>query len=326
MEKNYMELAPVIIPTLCRFEHFKRCVESLSRCTDADKTELYIGLDYPSKESHWKGYNQIKDYINTITGFKEVVVIRHEKNVGSAGNTRALKELIKNKYDRYIYSDDDEEFSPNFLQYINTCLNKYRDDENVMAICSYNIPLSDNEMLLSRYEKNAYPMHGYNAHAVGLWFNKRPQGITKDQLLKSFKLAYKAIWCNHAFAVRNAMLLRDKASQLPDVGRELFCVYNKKYCIFPTISKVRNWGFDGSGINCEILGDWVVNRDIDDNKTFVLDDFSIKDYPEIKKLERQIYGFSKWYLNVYLMVDYLFFRVAGHRLIESKIMRCLRKK
>lgn len=39
--------APVIIPTLCRYEHFKECLESLSRCTWAEKTEVYIGLDYP---------------------------------------------------------------------------------------------------------------------------------------------------------------------------------------------------------------------------------------------------------------------------------------
>ena len=49
--------APVIIPTLCRFEHFNRCIESLSKCTWAEYTEVYIGLDYPAKESHWGGYN-----------------------------------------------------------------------------------------------------------------------------------------------------------------------------------------------------------------------------------------------------------------------------
>ena len=36
---------PVCIPTLNRYEHLKACVESLQRCTHADKTELIIGLD-----------------------------------------------------------------------------------------------------------------------------------------------------------------------------------------------------------------------------------------------------------------------------------------
>ena len=46
--------APVVIPTLCRYEHLKRCIDSLSNCTGADRTELYIGLDFPAEESHWE--------------------------------------------------------------------------------------------------------------------------------------------------------------------------------------------------------------------------------------------------------------------------------
>ena len=33
--------APVLIPTLCRYDHLKRCIESLSACTHAEKTDLY---------------------------------------------------------------------------------------------------------------------------------------------------------------------------------------------------------------------------------------------------------------------------------------------
>lgn len=324
MEKNCMEFAPVIIPTLCRFEHLKRCVDSLSRCTDANQTEIYIGLDYPSKESHWDGYNKINKYLNTITGFKEVVVIRHDKNVGSSGNTRALKNLIENKYDRYIYSEDDEEFSPNFLQYMNACLGKYKNDNNIIAICSYNNPVCDFEKMLVNYDYNVFPMHGYNAHAVGLWFEKKPKFISKDEILNHFKIAFRAIKNDHAIAVRTAMFLRGNVSQLTDVGRELFCSFNNKYCIFPRISKVRNWGFDGTGENSEIFKSFE-KMEIDTEKTFTLDEISIKDYPEIKRLEKRVYGFSKWYMNLYITIDYVYFRIRGCRLIESRIVMLLRR-
>ena len=51
MKENIIvnNLAPVIIPTLCRYDHFKRLMESLNKCTWADKTDVYIGLDYPAK-------------------------------------------------------------------------------------------------------------------------------------------------------------------------------------------------------------------------------------------------------------------------------------
>ena len=50
MKENIIvnNLAPVIIPTLCRYDHFKRLMESLNKCTWADKTDVYIGLDYPA--------------------------------------------------------------------------------------------------------------------------------------------------------------------------------------------------------------------------------------------------------------------------------------
>ena len=321
-EKIY---APVIIPTLCRYEHFKRCIESLSRCTDAEKTELYIGLDYPTKDSHWEGYKQISEYVDSISGFKHVVVVRHPHNLGPFGNANAVRELVKKKYDRYICSEDDEEFSPNYLQYMNECLTKYKGNESVFAICGYNVPMCDYNERLGDYGNNAFPIHGYNAHASALWFDKTPSVVTKDQILKSFRLALKAIWTNHAIAVRNAITIRDKESQLPDIGRELYCVFNDKYCIFPRVSKVRNWGFDGSGVNCETISNWE-RMEIDTDQSFELDHFDIKDYPEIRKLEKQVYGFSKWYMNLYMTIDYIYFRLRGHRLIESQIVKKLRKK
>ena len=60
MKENIIvnNLAPVIIPTLCRYDHFKRLMESLNKCTWADKTDVYIGLDYPAKEEHRDGCNE----------------------------------------------------------------------------------------------------------------------------------------------------------------------------------------------------------------------------------------------------------------------------
>ena len=34
--------APVVIPTLNRFEHLRNCIESLKRCSGADQTEVII--------------------------------------------------------------------------------------------------------------------------------------------------------------------------------------------------------------------------------------------------------------------------------------------
>ena len=45
-----MIYAPVLIPTLCRADHFIRCLESLKKNTWAKYTEVYVAVDYPAKE------------------------------------------------------------------------------------------------------------------------------------------------------------------------------------------------------------------------------------------------------------------------------------
>lgn len=65
------EYAPILIPTLNRYKHFRRCVESLSKCTHAEKTELVIGIDYPPVEKYREGWEKISEFITTITGFKK---------------------------------------------------------------------------------------------------------------------------------------------------------------------------------------------------------------------------------------------------------------
>ena len=40
---------PVLVSTLCRAEHFERCLESLAANTWALRTPVYVALDYPAK-------------------------------------------------------------------------------------------------------------------------------------------------------------------------------------------------------------------------------------------------------------------------------------
>ena len=73
--------APVLITTLNRYEHFKRCVESLSRCTHAEKTELVIGLDYPPNEKYVAGWEKISEYVKSISGFGKITILNVKKTL-----------------------------------------------------------------------------------------------------------------------------------------------------------------------------------------------------------------------------------------------------
>ena len=63
-----------------------------------------------------------KDFV-----LKKIVVFEREYNYGVKGENNNISALIKyvsTYYDRWIFSEDDNVFSPNFLVYINKGLEK----------------------------------------------------------------------------------------------------------------------------------------------------------------------------------------------------------
>ncbi len=258
------KFAPIIIPTLCRYEHFKRCIESLQRNAWAQYTDLYIGLDFPAKESHVEGYHKIREYLeNEIGGFANVVVIKHEKNMGSYRNIMILRKLVFEKYDRYIFSEDDNEFSANYLEYMNKCLNKYEDDESVLAVTGYKYPFTSKRIKGTVFTSNVY----FAGFGYGSWKRKLLSAeaamttelfYNKYKDLKFMRYFYKQganQYCNFVKAFLGYIPgLMEEGRIVPyDLSYGIYMVAQGKKMIFPTISKVRNWGYDGSGEHCESL-------------------------------------------------------------------------
>lgn len=301
--------APVKITTLCRYEHFKRCIESLARCTGSDQTEIFIGLDYPSKQEHWDGYNKISKYIDSINGFKAVYVFRRETNYGPHKNSRDLLDRIAEKYDRYITTEDDNEFSPNFLEYINEGLEKYKDNSKVLMICGYNYKFAQQK--LATYKYNIFPFRGMMAWGYGTWVEKanikrqfvdhsRINEYLNDRHLISLLFKYNQHVTIHRLLSRYGL----QASS--DLLNRIYIIVNDLYCILPIRSKVRNWGFDGSGWNCSVINGFE-SQEIDDNKDFKYDEIELKDYPETIQLYNRVFNRS-WILKKYIEFEYFVYK------------------
>lgn len=235
---EFKKYSPILIPTLNRFTHFKRCVESLSRCKYADKTDLFIALDYPLKESHWEGYNKIIEYLNDINGFNTINIIKRDINFGVILNIEKARESIFEKYDRLIFSEDDNEFSDFFLEYINYNLYKWEKDENIHFICGYFYPIN----IKSEYD--ILFLKEFNAWGYACWrdkFLKNSNSSFNDtktlrQLKKLSEVSYYIVTFDNTFKV-----------PLGD-GRKAYNIVNQNaYAVFPKKTLVVNRGQDGSG-------------------------------------------------------------------------------
>ena len=315
--------APVLIPTLCRDEHFKRCIESLARCVGADQTEVFIGLDYPKEESHWLGYQKILEYVDTIYGFKEVHIFKREVNFGQVMNVRDLQLRICERFDKYIFTEDDNEFSPNFLEYMNQCLDKYQDEPKVAAICGYSYREWEN---IKDYPFNAYPLQGFCPWGIGLWEAKEERlraFIDSDDILKSKDLV-KKLYRSRMFATVHQLMSRKNKINL-DLRRRCYYVINDMYCIFPTKSKVRNRGFDGSGATgtCGVTS-YYDNQSIDADFSFVLDNFDIQEYSQINTLYKKKYSLSP-IQRLLVRIEYCQYRMTGKPFREYFLIRELMK-
>lgn len=245
-----MTCYPVIIPTLCRYEKLKKCIGSLSNNTIASETELIIGLDYPPSDKYEEGWKKIKEYIPTISGFKTVTCLERTENYGSSKNSIDLENYALSKYDAYIYSEDDNIFSPYFLQFMNDGLEKYKNDDSVFAVCGYSYPIdwkTDKDCILQQQYFSAW---GY-----GIWKDREEKyraEIKNDFLRKKINAneikrlkrspANFVEFMGHAFV---------DTIPIYDISRSFYTYLNALNILMPSKTLVTNDGWDGSGEHCQ---------------------------------------------------------------------------
>jgi len=243
--------APVFIPTLCRFEHLKRCLLSLEKNSLAKETIVYIALDYPLKNEHWVGYEKIKEFLNQKFAFKELIIIKREKNFGALINHEVAMEELYKQYDAIITSEDDNEFSPNFLEYMNACLEKYESDRSVIAIGGYSFPIK----WITKDNNIVRHCPFCTAWGMGVWKNRNEwMNVNSVQLferIKHIKEAFKLFVRSPRIFVFSLQIIWKRETLKYDIGWSCYMLLFEKYMIYPVISKTRNWGWDGSGINCK---------------------------------------------------------------------------
>lgn len=263
--------APIIIPTLNRYAHLKRCVESLANNPLAKDSELVISLDYPPHEKYREGWEKIKEYLPTIVGFGKVTVLSADENIGAAKNCDKLRSYVKGLgYDAFILAEDDNVFAPNFLDYMNWGLRTFKEDKTILAICGFK------RVDVSFLKNNVYKYPQFVAWGYGMWFDRREklEKWTDFTILKKYvdKCSLSVIFSRRIFTITSIMRMVKDEYILGDTLPSLL-PKEERFCIYPKISKVRNEGFDGSGLHCGGDNEKITQKynsvQIDESKSFV---------------------------------------------------------
>lgn len=276
-----MIYAPVIIPTLNRFDHLKQCLESLNKNHNADKTEVFVSVDYPPSEKYKEGYYQICEYLdNNYFSFKELNVYKQTENLGvmagggkKVSNELFLTQIVSQKYDRWIVSEDDNVFAPDFLDFMNEALEKFKEDKTVFSVCGYrffyNIRFKGNNFFRQNTD--------FNGWGCAFWKEKYEDipRIEVDYLRKILYNPFKVwkIWKVSYLQVAHLSSFSRKANfKKGDNFLTLYMIDHGMTQIMPAKNLVKNIGWDESGLHCNGFEEEVISRhltqEIDTTPTF----------------------------------------------------------
>lgn len=256
----------VIVPTLCRNEHLEKCLDSLMKNPWAQYVDLYIGLDYPAKDSHWQGYRKILKLLERdYSMFRSFHLVKRTTNYGADENMNSLYQEVIKEHEQFIYIEDDTEFSENYLEYMLKALDYFRDDPEVISVSGYSYPVrikTDNDC--SIITQNAI----CNTWGVGFWTNKYEvfrKEIEEDRCLirdfsyniRHFKFSRyrRTDYINCVAGIdsddKDIYSLCPMFTTITDIALGVYMQINGKYQAIPIVSKVRNNGFDGTGLYCK---------------------------------------------------------------------------
>lgn len=129
--------APIAMFVYNRLSVTKKTIEHLQKNELAPMTPLYIFSDGGKDEKSCGKVNELRRYLHTITGFREVHIIERAENFYLEKNVTEGIRSVLTQYDRIIVLEDDVCTSPCFLKYMNEALEKYANIPKVMHVAGF---------------------------------------------------------------------------------------------------------------------------------------------------------------------------------------------
>lgn len=249
-----MNFAPIVIMTYSRINHLTKTIESIKKNREAKYSDLYILLDAP-KDEDINLVNIVKEYVYKINGFKTVTVLERTENNRILNYVEGVKTVFRN-HGKMIFLEDDNMVSENFLKFMNDGLTFYENDEKIISINGFNVPV----IFPKTYSKRYYRSYYFNAWGFATWENRHHLDIELslegyNEIIKDTKL-YSKVRRIHSGLINGLKKIAKGQLIAGDYNLTYYSIKNDVYTIRPIISLVDNIGHDGTGMNCRQSNDF----------------------------------------------------------------------
>jgi len=250
-----MSLAPIVLFVYNRPRHTRDTVEYLLENPQAKNSDLFIFSDGAKNREDLKKVEEVRKYLSTISGFKSVTLSETKVNRGLA---KALVEGIThvcNVRGRVIVLEDDIIVSPYFLEYMNSALDRYENDERVMHISGYMFPVRDAANLPETFFYRATSSWGWATwNRAWRYFEPDAKKLLEQIMHQGHRRNFDILGTMDF----TRMLRLQAKGKINSWG---ICWYASTFlreglCLYSSTSLVRNLGHDGSGTHCESSEDY----------------------------------------------------------------------
>jgi len=242
------DLAPVVVYTYTRLAHLRQTIFALQQNYLASRTVLYVVSDGPKVDAHKPLIDNLRQYVDSVSGFREVVRIYRNKNLGTPTSIFEAEERVVNDHGCVISMEDDNVSSRNYLNFMNGGLEAYWDDPSVFSVCGYCPPISVPDDFPAEYWFHRWNMSwGY-----ALWKHKYYKIYPLVNSFDEFKRQglLRKVRAAGGLCITDS-LLRDhkKKCIFPDAVLCAKMIGQDLCSVIPAVSKIRNIGSDGTGVS-----------------------------------------------------------------------------
>ena len=214
--------------------------------------------------------DEVRVYLNQVTGFKSIVVFESADNKGLANSIISGVSQIVEKYKKVIVLEDDLITSPNFLNFMNQALDFYENNDKIFSISGYTLNLPS----LKNSENDYYVGYRASSWGWGTWKNRWEKVSWEIQDVNRF------IWN----PVRHIQFMRGGSDMSLMLWRQMngkidswairWCYHQFKYdllTVFPAKSKVLSIGFGDAATHTKKTNRFDTILDSGVQKNFLFD-------------------------------------------------------
>ncbi|WP_228759538.1 MULTISPECIES: hypothetical protein [Idiomarina] len=269
-----MELAPVALFAYNRPDHLQQTIERLAQCKEAASSCIYIFCDGPKPQASGEQLEKIEQVralaqsVAVTKHFAVVNVIQSERNKGLANSIIGGVSDVMKKHGKAIVVEDDLLVAPDFLTYMNACLEFYAPIANVGSISGFS-PL---QKLPSNYAHDVYIAPRNCSHGWATWRDRWDTIDWSNERLGQ-------VWQSRALRAklrqgggdRVARVKRQLEGKIDSWSIRFGCwqILQQKNTIYPRYNRVQNIGMDGSGVHTK-ASDMINAEVVFEDSTFTL--------------------------------------------------------